>query len=333
VTGRLTERLTDQARTPEEIREAVDLFSGDVGAKQSRFWLLLILSTVVATAGVIGDSTATVIGAMIIAPLATPIQGMATAIAAGDMRSLLRSTGLVIAASMLVVLLAAALGAALPQLEPLSQNAQVTGRISPTIIELVAASAVGLAAAFAVARRDIGDILPGVAIAISLVPPLAVVGLTAVAGDWSGSLGALLLFLTNVLAMIVLGAAVYAGLGLLRAERARTHFKPVYAVLAVSSIVVVAALSIATIRAIELQRWEEAAARVGTAWAREGGARLVSTRFDGETLVLVVQGVGGGGRDAALLHLLHGAVPDGTPVTVDHTSGSLDEVGHVSATS
>jgi uncharacterized membrane protein len=69
-----TRRLTGEARTSQEIREAVDLFVGDVGAKQSRFWLLLVFSTVVATAGVLGDSTATVIGAMIIAPLATPIQ-------------------------------------------------------------------------------------------------------------------------------------------------------------------------------------------------------------------------------------------------------------------
>jgi hypothetical protein len=97
----LGERLTGEARTQEEIREAVDLFVGDVGAKQSRFWLLLGLSTMVATAGVLGDSTATVIGAMIIAPLATP------------------------------------------QLKPLSDNSQVTGRVSPTIIELVAATAVG----------------------------------------------------------------------------------------------------------------------------------------------------------------------------------------------
>ncbi len=328
---KLTAHLTDQARTAEEIREAVDLFIGDVGAKQSRFWLLLVLSTVVATAGVIGDSTATVIGAMIIAPLATPIQGVAASIAEGEMRPLLRSAALVLGASLLVVVLAAGLGAALPQIEPLSQNPQITGRVSPTIVELVAAAAVGLAAAFAVARRDIGDILPGVAIAISLVPPLAVVGITAVAGDWSGSLGALVLFLTNVLAMIVLGAAVYAGLGLLRAQRARSHFKPVYAVLAVASAVVVAALSIATIRAVQLQRWKEAATRVGSTWAREAGARLVEARFEGETLTMVVQGQSSQSQDAKLPALLHGSVPDGTPVAVDSVAGSLNDVGNVGA--
>ena len=61
---------------------------------------------------------------MMIARPATPIQGVATAIAAGDMRALMRSAALVVAASLLVVLLAAVLGAALPQLKPLSQNPQ-----------------------------------------------------------------------------------------------------------------------------------------------------------------------------------------------------------------
>ena len=140
----------------------MDLFVGDVGAKQSRFWLLLVFSTVVATAGVLGDSTATVIGAVIIAPLATPIQGVAVAIAGGDMRALTRSAATVFGASLVVVVLAAGLAADLLQLKPLSENSQVTGRVSPTIIELVAAAAVGLVAAFAIARRDIGDVLPGV---------------------------------------------------------------------------------------------------------------------------------------------------------------------------
>jgi uncharacterized membrane protein len=65
-------RFTAESRTPDEIRDAVYLFTADAAAKQSRFWLLLVLATVIATAGVIGDSTATVIGAMIVAPLARP---------------------------------------------------------------------------------------------------------------------------------------------------------------------------------------------------------------------------------------------------------------------
>ena len=202
------------SRTPEEIREAVYLFVGDAAAKQSRFWLLLLLASGIATAGVISDSTATVIGAMIIAPLAIPIQGVALAIAFGELRALMRSATLLLAACAASVALAAGLALLLPELHPLSDNTQVTGRVAPTLVDLVVAALTGLAGSLAVARRDIGDILPGVAIAIaiSLVPPLAVIGVTAAAGDSSGALGALLLFLTNVLAIIVAGVLLFSAI-------------------------------------------------------------------------------------------------------------------------
>lgn len=92
-----------QARTPDEIRDAVYLSQGDIAAKQSRFWLLLVLSAGIATAGVIGDSTATVIGAMIVAPLATPIQGVAAAIAYGEARALIASASVLATAVAVVI--------------------------------------------------------------------------------------------------------------------------------------------------------------------------------------------------------------------------------------
>ena len=61
-------------------------------------------------------------------------------------------------------------------------NSQVAGRVQPRLIDLLAAVATGVVGAFALVRSDVSDTLPGVAIAISLVPPLAVVGLTLEAG-------------------------------------------------------------------------------------------------------------------------------------------------------
>ena len=66
-----------QRRTLAELAEDLDLTSGDSASKISAFWTMLTLSSVIATAGVLSDSTATVIGAMIIAPLSTPIMGIA----------------------------------------------------------------------------------------------------------------------------------------------------------------------------------------------------------------------------------------------------------------
>src|SRR3954454_25321229 len=70
-----------QRRTLDELTEDLDLRSGDAASKQSAFWTMLVLSAVIACTGVLSDSTATVIGAMIIAPLATPIMGIALGVA------------------------------------------------------------------------------------------------------------------------------------------------------------------------------------------------------------------------------------------------------------
>ena len=324
-------RLTGESRSPHEIREAVYLFAGDVGAKQSRFWLLLVLSTVIATAGVIADSTATVIGAMINAPLAVPIPGAAVAIAYGELRPLLLSTAVVVGAMVVVVALAAAIAVVLPQLHPPSHNSQITGRASPTLVDLVAAAATGLAGAFAVGRRDIGDILPGVAIAISLVPPLAVVGVAGSTGEWDSAWGALLLFLTNVLAIVVVGTAVFSALRVRYGQSRDPAFRsrPVYSVVAVAASLVVVALAVATHRTVQLSNWRDAATRVGSGWAADHGERLLGVRFDGDTLVLIVEGSTDGAGDGELTELLRGEVPSGTPVVVNRIAGRRASIGEV----
>ena len=80
--------------------------------------------------------------------------------------------------------------------------------MSPKLIDLTAALATGVVGAFALVRSDVSDTLPGVAIAISLVPPLAVVGLTLESGQPAQGCGALLLFATNVAAIIATGTFV-----------------------------------------------------------------------------------------------------------------------------
>ncbi|MEZ5122961.1 MAG: DUF389 domain-containing protein [Solirubrobacterales bacterium] len=270
------------------------------------------------------------IGAMIIAPLATPIQGIAVAIAYGDGQPLLRSTAILLAAMAVVVAIAAALAGLLPQLKDIADNGQIAGRVSPTIIDLVAAATTGAAGAFAIARRDVGDILPGVAIAISLVPPLAVVGVTAEAGDGNGALGALLLFVTNVLAIIVVGIALF---GLTRLQGAPTgtslRTRPVLAVIAIGVTVVVAALSVTTARTVQLANRLDAVDTIASRWAAGSGERFVDARFDGTNLVVLIEGMGNGAHDDELPGLLAGAVPDGTDVVINRVAGSRRSVGAV----
>ena len=163
----------NQRRTLEELSDDLDLRSGDTRAKQSAFWTMLVLSGVIATAGVLADSTATVIGAMIIAPLSTPIMGIALGIVK---RERIRAGRFVLFGAVVVVLIGIVAAFVVPDID-LQTNSQITSRTSPTVIDLIAAIATGLAGAVGLSRRDVAAVLPGVAIAISLVPPLAVVGI------------------------------------------------------------------------------------------------------------------------------------------------------------
>ncbi len=176
--------------------------------KLTRFWTLLPLAAVIATAGIASNSTATVIGAMIVAPLMTPILGTALAIVLADRPNIVRSVFLVLAGAFLVVVMGYLLGLLSPVPEVAATNQQVAQRVDPHLVDLIAALATGAVGAFALVRSDISDTLPGVAIAISLVPPLAVVGLTLESGAPLQAAGALLLFGTNVASIIAMGTLV-----------------------------------------------------------------------------------------------------------------------------
>jgi len=76
--------VDDRFNTTQAMREAVFFDGPEANRRYSRFWLLLILAAVIASAGVVADSTATVIGAMIVAPLMTPILGTMLATVLGD---------------------------------------------------------------------------------------------------------------------------------------------------------------------------------------------------------------------------------------------------------
>jgi len=180
------------------------------GRRLSRYWLLLPLAAVIASAGVVSDSTATVIGAMIVAPLMTPILGIVLAVVLADQANLRRCVLLLVAGGAAVVAIGWLMGLFVPYPVVAATNSQVAARVTPRIADLVAALATGAVGSVALARSDISDTLPGVAIAISLVPPLAVVGLTLESGAPHQALGAFVLFATNVAAILASGIVVMA---------------------------------------------------------------------------------------------------------------------------
>jgi len=158
--------------------------------------------------GILGDSTATVLGAMIVAPLMTPILATAAALVTGRMDRASRSLGLVVPGIISVVALGWAVGVLYGGALSFETNSQITARILPRVIDLVAALASGAAGAFCMSREDMADSRPGVAIAISLVPPLCVDGISLSHAEWAAAEGAYLLFITNVLAILLAGGGI-----------------------------------------------------------------------------------------------------------------------------
>jgi uncharacterized hydrophobic protein (TIGR00271 family) len=222
---------------------------------------------------------------MIVAPLMTPILGTVLSTVTADGRNLFRSVALVVTGAAAVVVVGMLIGLLVPVAIDQTNNAQVAGRVHPQLFDLLAALATGIVGSFALVRSDVSATLPGVAIAISLVPPLAVVGLTLESGAGSQSAGALLLFLTNVAAILVSGLVVLALYRVFRIEhafavRGRRQRRVVTMVVAAFVVVLVVPLAASTVR-ISTDAVDRAnVAPVAKRWAEADGwliAAIAST--------------------------------------------------------
>lgn len=173
------------------------------------FMALIGLSTAIAGLGLLQDSTAVVIGAMLVAPLMTPLLGAGLALVQANQPLLLAASRSIIYGFLFALLIGIALVTAIPI--PVVTT-ELAGRGEPSLLDMFIGFLSGLAAAYCVARPTLSAALPGVAIAAALVPPIATVGISLGMAQTRVAQGAALLFATNVVA-IILGAALsfYAG--------------------------------------------------------------------------------------------------------------------------
>ena len=180
------------------------------------FFLLVVLSAVIATLGLLTNSAAVIIGAMLVAPLMSPIIGIGLASLTGDAR-LFRDSGVALARGAILAILMAVIltwgNRNLPFVTLQELPTEVMARTRPSPIDLMIALAGGMAAAFALAMPSISAALPGVAIATALMPPLCTVGIGIAMGRWEVAGGALLLFLTNAVTIAFAGMLVFFALG------------------------------------------------------------------------------------------------------------------------
>ena len=170
------------------------------------FHFMLALSAIIATLGLLANSVAIIIGAMIIAPLMGPIVGMAYSTAMGN-RKLLRRSSFTLFKGVVLTVVISWLTASIIGLKTL--DSEILSRTNPTLVDFGIAMAAGMAGAFANTRRSISSALPGVAIAVALVPPLSVVGIGLALAEREIATGSLLLFLTNLTCIVFFGGLIF----------------------------------------------------------------------------------------------------------------------------
>lgn len=168
------------------------------------FVVMMGLATALASFGLLNNSSSAVIGAMLVAPLMSPLLGAGFALVQGNFklfRGCIKAMSYGTVVSFVVSLI---VGLITPGYDP---TAEIEARGQVNLLDLGVALASGMAAAYAMARPSLAATLSGVAIAAALVPPLAVVGISAASGQLALTGYAAVLFLTNVVA-IILGAAL-----------------------------------------------------------------------------------------------------------------------------
>ena len=301
-----------------EVEDGLFLTQGDRRAKVSQFWVLLVLASAIAAGGVIGNSTPAVIGAMIVAPLATPIYGVALATVTGSRRNLGASLLLLVEGIVVNILIGVAIGIVTFDRMPPTVNPQITGRTAPTLLDLAVAVFTGVAGSFALVRRDVSNILAGVAIAISLVPVLAVVGITLGSGEYQMAWGAFILFLTNAAAIIVAGVVVFTAAGYKRDAAARgAHIgKRATLIIAVLVVILVAGLAVASSRTYSYQVYVSDTQAAAEAWTQGSQWTVETVDLVGNGIVATAVGPGDPPPLDELRTAVREQVPASVPVTI-----------------
>lgn len=324
-----------QRRTLDELTGDLDLGSGDARSKKSAFWTMLVLSAVIATAGVLSDSTATVIGAMIIAPLSTPIMGVALGIVRRSGTVTWRAAAFTLSGATVVVVTGILFSLVIPGGVDLLNDSQIASRTSPALVDLISAVATGFAGSVAFARRDVAAVLPGVAIAISLVPPLAVVGVCLGQDAVALAMGALVLFVSNFVALVLAGTFVFTSAGYAAEAGQAKQLSRRRATLAISTLLVVVLVPMAanTVGTYLVDRWTQRVHTAADQWiAQQPGADVQSVRVASKTVYVNVHTPGGLPPTSQLVAELDGQIPNGIPVVVTTTVGQQIDAGVVGET-
>ena len=194
-----------------EVRDDITLGS----TPKATYYLLLSISVLIAGFGVVTNSPAVVIGAMLVSPLMTPIFGISLGLVRGNM-PLLRKAFVAEFGGVLIAIGVATILGMFPFVHEVTP--EMLSRTSPTLLDLLVAALAGIAGCLAMIDARISPVLPGIAMATALTPPLAVCGLCVASGAFEGAWGAFLLFFANFLAILAVSASLFIVAGFVSRE-------------------------------------------------------------------------------------------------------------------
>ena len=175
------------------------------------FLLMMSLSTAIAALGLLISSPAVIIGAMVVAPLMTPLVAAGCALVRGDLSLFYNSIRAMLFGSLVALGISIVVGVLVPN-DTLTLEMLARGK--PDILDLFVGLFAGAAAAYATARPKITAALVGVAVAAALVPPIATVGLALTEGNMLVAEGAGFLYITNLVSIIIGAAAMFYLMGI-----------------------------------------------------------------------------------------------------------------------
>ena len=209
IISRLLARYFDLMPDKDDERKTIEAISEGVTFRGANLWVLTF-AIFIACLGLNVNSTAVIIGAMLISPLMGPITGIGLGVGINDFELMKRSFNNFLVATVISVIAATVYFAITPFDEAQSE---LLARTSPTIYDVMIAACGGAAGIVALATKGKGNVIPGVAIATALMPPLCTAGYGLATGRWSFFFGAFYLYFIN---SVFISLATYAGVRLMK---------------------------------------------------------------------------------------------------------------------
>jgi len=190
----------------------------DSSAPSADYYFLVILSTLIVSLGLLADNVILVIGGMLVTPLLSPILAIALGVVINEGKVITRSFkifGMSVLFAVVVSFLTGFLSGANINLE----GSELVASMRPTLLTLLIAVVAGLAASYTWAKPDLNETLPGIAVTVTLIPPLTAIGLAAAGQDWAIFRDVLNVFLLNVLGIVSASIVIISLMDFYKARR------------------------------------------------------------------------------------------------------------------